>query len=159
MKSGKTKETVTMTNSMISGFDSSSTGAKTLTVTYEGKTATFAITVKDDLAGMSIYTLPDKVDYLYGEAMNLKGGSIQVTTASGTPKVIPMNASMISGFTTKKLGKVLVTVTYQGLKAEFYINVEDYEKQMTLVKPKKTTYEYGQYQIIKIYMYIKEKKN
>ena len=50
-KSDDTEETVDATADMVSGFDSSAAGTKTLTVTYEGFTATYEIEVVDNSGG------------------------------------------------------------------------------------------------------------
>ena len=42
-----TEENVTITSDMLSGFDTQTPGEKQVTVTYEGKSATFTITVKE----------------------------------------------------------------------------------------------------------------
>ena len=141
--SGAVSATVAMDASMISGFDTSTTGAKSITVTYAGKTATFGITVSDPLAAMSIENLP-KVDYLFGEGMDLTGGSISVTRESGAIESIPMDPSMITGFNTNTVGQVQVFVNYEGAQDSFLINVTDYESGATLVAPNKKNYEYGQ---------------
>ncbi|MBQ9383355.1 MAG: bacterial Ig-like domain-containing protein, partial [Ruminiclostridium sp.] len=44
---GKEAETIDITAAMCTGFDSTTEGTKTVTVTYEGKTATFEVTVKN----------------------------------------------------------------------------------------------------------------
>ncbi len=44
---GKEAETIDLTAEMCTGFDSTTAGTKTITVTYEGKTATFEVTVKE----------------------------------------------------------------------------------------------------------------
>ncbi|MDR2702430.1 MAG: bacterial Ig-like domain-containing protein [Spirochaetaceae bacterium] len=44
--SDSTTETVSVNAANVSGFDSSTAGSKTLTVTYQGKTATFTVTVQ-----------------------------------------------------------------------------------------------------------------
>ncbi len=43
-------ETVVTENATLSGFDSSTAGTKTVTVTYEGKSATFEVTIKEPAA-------------------------------------------------------------------------------------------------------------
>ena len=43
--SDSSTQDVNVTTAMCSGFDSSTTGSKTVTVTYEGKTTTFTVTV------------------------------------------------------------------------------------------------------------------
>ena len=44
--SDQSKQTVLVTENMVSGFDSSTAGSKTLTITYEGKKTTYVIEVK-----------------------------------------------------------------------------------------------------------------
>jgi len=144
MASGAIRETVPMSENMITGFDTTKVGAKNLVVTYAGKTANFGINVVDPLAKVKIHALPIKTNYKYGEKMDLTGGSIEAIRNSGAKEIIPMEESMISGFTTNKLGQILVNVNYQGMKDSFYINVEDYEKETKLVPPTKKDYEYGE---------------
>ena len=45
--SDETEESVDLTAAMLTGFDTSTAGTKTVTVTYEGKTTTYTITVKE----------------------------------------------------------------------------------------------------------------
>ena len=69
MASGAATSPVAMTSAMITGFDTTSEGAKPITVTYQGFSKTFGITVVDGLSGMIIKTLPNKVTYRYGESL------------------------------------------------------------------------------------------
>lgn len=144
MASGIKLTPIDMTIDMISGFNTSTVGAKTITVTYEGKTATFSITVVDELSSVRIKTLPDKLEYLYGEDLDLTGGTLIVTRESGATEIIPMDKSMVSGYNPHKLGKQTITVTYEGVTNEFVVEVKDYVSKLIITPPDKTRYEYGE---------------
>ena len=146
MASGLATSPVAMTDSQvtITGFDTTIIGAKTITVKYKGFTKTFSITVVDPTSSMVIQTLPDKLDYKYGEELDLTGGTIQITKTSGSTQVLNITKQMISGYNPKKLGSQVITVTYDGKTAEFSVNVEDYVKQLNIKKPTKLEYEYGE---------------
>ena len=146
MASGLATSPVAMTDSQvtITGFDTTTVGAKTITVKYKGFTKTFSITVVDPTSSMVIKTLPDKLDYKYGEELDLTGGTIQITKTSGSTQILKITKQMISGYNPKKLGSQVITVTYDGKTAEFSVNVEDYVKQLNIKKPTKLEYEYGE---------------
>ena len=146
MASGLATSPVAMTDSQvtITGFDTTTIGAKTITVKYKGFTKTFSITVVDPTSSMVIKTLPDKLDYKYGEELDLTGGTIQITKTSGSTQILNITKQMISGYNPKKLGSQVITVAYDGKTAEFSVNVEDYVKQLNIKKPTKLEYEYGE---------------
>ncbi len=144
MASGTATSPVAMTQAMIKGFDSSTEGAKLISVTYGGITKTFGITVVDKLSDVIIKTMPDKLDYLYGESFDVKGATLEVTKESGSKSTIKVTEDMISGYNAKKLGEQKLTITYEGFENEFYVNVEDYVSKLKVEKPTKTEYEYGQ---------------
>ena len=144
MASGAKGKTVDMKESMISGFSSSTEGARTLTVTYNGHKDKYGITVVDELSDMIITKLPNKTDYLYGESLDPTGGEILITKESGATKTIKMTSSMISGYNPKKLGEQKLKVTYGDKTQEFIVTVSDYAKKINITKPNKTDYEYGE---------------
>ena len=136
---------VAMTSAMITGFDSTSIGAKTLTVSYQGYTKTFGITVQDLTNSMVIKTLPNKVKYLYGQKLDLTGGTIEITKESGETEIISITSSMVTGYNSNKLGTQTLTVTYDGLSQTFPVTVEDYElNSLFITPPTKRNYEYGE---------------
>ena len=147
MASGATTSAIAMANAdvIITGFDSSKEGAKTIKVTYKGFTKTFGITVMDNLSGMIIKTLPDKLDYRYGESLDLTGGTIEVEKESGLKEVLDMKNSMITGYNPKTLGDQTLTVTYKGFTQQFIVKVEDYVSGLKIKEPSKLDYEYGEY--------------
>ena len=136
---------VAMTNSevQIEGFDTSTEGAKTIKVTYKGHTKTFGITVIDQTSSMTIKTLPNKLEYKYGEQLDLTGGTIEFKQGNET-KILNITKDMVTGYNSKKIGNQTLTVTYEGLTQEFIVNVKDYITKLKLEKPEKTDYEYGE---------------
>ncbi len=144
MDSGIDGETITINPDMISGFDTSTVGSKVITVTYLGFTKTFSITVSDPIIGIEIQS-PIKVNYLYGENLDLAGGTIIVKNESGeTIGPLSITTEMISEFEPTVLGIQTITVTYLGYSNTFNVNVIDWDKELVIIQNPKTLYEYGE---------------
>lgn len=101
-------ETIT-TGFEVSGFDSSSVGEKTITVTYKTHTATFKVTVYD-LSGIRITSFPSKVYYKIGETFDPSGLTVAEVRQDGTEKEI--TDYDISGFDSSTTGSKTITVSY-----------------------------------------------
>ena len=141
-------ETKEITKDMVTGFDSTKENTKlTLTVSYieNGitKTTTYDVSVKDIVTGIGIKTNPNKTQYKYGEELDLTGATISVVKGSGTIE-IPVTEDMVSGYDKEKLGEQTIKVTYGGEEATFKVTVKDYVKDIILVNPDKTEYQYGE---------------
>lgn len=93
----------------VSGFNSSSVGEKTITVTYKTHTATFKVTVYD-LSGIRITSYPSKVYYKIGESFDPSGLTIAEVRQDGTEKEI--TDYDISGFDSSTAGSKTITVSY-----------------------------------------------
>lgn len=104
MASGAKVTGVAVTPSMVSSLDTTTEGAKTLTVTYtkDGKTFNkqFVVVVQDQLSGITVKDFPND-EYLYGEALNLTGATLEVELESGEKSIVPITSSMVSGYTVK----------------------------------------------------------
>lgn len=103
-----TSETIT-SGFELSGFDSSSVGEKTITVTYKTHTATFKVTVYD-LSGIRITSFPSKVYYKIGESFDPSGLTVAEVRQDGTEKEI--TDYDISGFDSSTAGSKTITVSY-----------------------------------------------
>ena len=137
-----------ITKDMVTGFDSTKENTKlTLTVSYieNGitKTTTYDVSVKDSVESISIKANPDKTEYNYGEDLDLTGATISVVKGSGTIE-IPVTEDMVIGYDKDKLGEQTIKVTYGGEEATFKVTVKDYVKDIILVNPDKTEYQYGE---------------
>ena len=131
--SGKLGNKYELTNSMISGFDSTTPGTKQITVTFNNKTYKYNVTVKDKTLGISIKTLPNKLEYKKGENIDLTGATLNVVKESGTT-TIKITANMVSGYDKNKTGMQVITVTYEGFTAQFSVLVKE-EVQTNPEKP------------------------
>lgn len=93
----------------VSGFDSSSVGEKTITVTYRTHTATFKVTVYD-LSGIRITSFPSKIYYKIGETFDPSGLTVAEVRQDGTEKEI--TGYDISHFDSSTAGSKTITVSY-----------------------------------------------
>ena len=152
-----------------SGFDSTTPGTQTVTVTYEGKKAEITVTIRNKVSDMYIEKLTSQISsdgkivdktIKYGTDLSKNGGSIIVKDAVNPEgKEVPMTDPSVSfeGYNPNQVGTQTVTVRYtyeeitdEGEKviksktATFNVEVEDYVKEIKVTPPTKTTYEYGE---------------
>lgn len=145
MASGTVSTPEAMTPAMVSGFDSTTEGVKTITVTYAGKTSTFGVTVSDESTGWIVATPPDKLVYRYGESLDLTGATIEITKQSGATETVAITSGMVTGYNPNRLGNQTLRVTYEGETKELaLVTVEDYIKKLNVKAPTKTKYHYGE---------------
>lgn len=133
----------------VSGFDSSAVAAsQTITLTYEGQTATFDIAVAEELPEVTLesirVTAPDKTEYATGEELDTAGMKVTAYYSDGTSKEIALEDVTITGFDSSKesLGQT-VTVAYEGKEDTFTVNVTGepvlHKHTMVKVPAKKAT--------------------
>ena len=118
--------TIDMKFCKASGFSSASTGTKTVTLTFDGKTTTFSVTVKDNtpiISGISMYTLPTKTTFYTGDTVDVSGGVIKVSYSNGTSTYVNITSSMINTVSTAIAGTKTVTVSYEGFTTTYSITV------------------------------------
>ncbi len=116
---------IAMENDMISGFDNTRIGVQTLTVTYEGQTATFDVTVvSKSLTGIAVTTAPYKTSYLEGkDNLSVEGGRVTLYYNNDTYEVIDLTVDMVTGFNNTKVGQQTLTVTYNGETTFFNVEI------------------------------------
>ncbi|MBR5562563.1 MAG: bacterial Ig-like domain-containing protein [Clostridia bacterium] len=142
----------------ITGFDSSSAGKKTVTITYTENgvtcTSTFDVTVSEpapavELASIAYVTLPSKTTYKVGEGFNYNGLTVSAKYSDGSTKLI--NNYTLSGFDSSTAGVKTVTVSYteNGITKTCTFSVTVLaEKKLIAISiasmPSKTTYQIGE---------------
>lgn len=98
-----------------------------VTISYEGKTVTQAITVVEkSITGISINKKPNKLTYILNEEnLDLTGGSIKVTYNDGTSETISMTSEdvKVTGFSNTSLGKIKLTITYMEKQTELEVEI------------------------------------
>ena len=111
---------VIVTDYAISGYDSTP-GIKTITVTYDGKSATFEVTVKaKSLTEIKVTKEPTKLGYLEGNEFDPTGMEVTAYYDNGASEVIAGYA--ISGYDSTP-GVKRLTVTYGGKTAALEVTV------------------------------------
>lgn len=136
---------LTITTDMVSGYSKTTLGEQTVTITSDGFTATFKVTVADYNTSIAMKANPTKVSYKYGEALDVTGGKIEVTTASGAKTEVVLTADMVTEYENNVLGEQTLTVTYQGLTTAFDVTVVDYISSVTLkTAPTKVSFANGE---------------
>ena len=120
---------VDVTPAMVTGFDNTQAGEQTLTVTYEGETATFEVTVEEDqpqpptLESIAVTANPAKMIYQAGEELNLDGLVVTATYSDDSTAPVDVTPAMVTGFDNAKVGKQTLTVTYEEKTATFEVTV------------------------------------
>lgn len=115
----------------VSDLDSTETGEKTITITYQDFTATFTVEVVADASGIRISHYPIKIYYKIGESFDSTGLVVVVVRQDGTEKEI--TDYTVSGFDSSKAGVKTITVSYQteigGI--ETFIGYDEFEIKVT----------------------------
>lgn len=135
-----------------------------VTIKYDGKTTTQRITVEEKaITEISINTKPTKTKYIQNkETLDLTGGSINVGYNDGTTEKIDLKSEQIkvSGFDNTKLGKNIITVTYENKTTTFDVEIVSEEKPEPKPEenPKNSNLEKANINIsdIKIYLFPNE---
>ena len=136
----------------VSGFDSSTAGEKTITVTYQDKTTAFTVNVKEAAPVVTLESItvtgPTKTEYKIGDELDLAG--LVVTAHYSTGDEATVTGYEVSGFDSSTAGEKTITVTYQGKTAAFKVTVKETEKpvvtleSITVSGPTKTEYKIGE---------------
>ena len=140
---GKT-ETVT-TGFTCSALDSSTAGQKTITVTYQGLTTTFTVTVVAvNLVSVAVKTMPNKTSYFTGESFDQTGLTLTATYNNGKTETISSGISC-TGFSSATAGTKTITASYGGKSTTFTVEVKAIVPVSISVKkaPNKTEYFVG----------------
>lgn len=113
----------TITDYELSGFDSSSAGAKTIIVTASGKTTTFEITVSEAaITAISVTTMPTKVNYHIGKEFDPTGIVVTATASEGNTIDVTKDCTY-SGFDSSSPKTNTITVTYGILTTTFDVTI------------------------------------
>lgn len=123
------KSTKTVTGYTTTGFSSTKAGTVTITVTFEKKTASFTVNVKDKpvvtptLSSITVKTAPAKTVYTVGEKYDGTGLVVTAKYSDNSNKVI--TGYSVSGFNSSKAGTNIVTVSYEGKVATFQLIIKE----------------------------------
>lgn len=105
-------------------------GSHTITVSYGGKTCTFAVSVVKEVSAVSLAVskLPDKTVYTIGDTLDTAGLTLKLTDSSGKTQKISSEFRC----TPTKLetaGRQEIVVSYGELECRFSVTVEETEAE------------------------------
>ena len=119
------REQVTVTAEMMSGFDTSVAGVKTVIVEYGGKVAEFVISVSDLYVSSMAIAEDSVTDYVKGSAYADGDASVVLMYTDGSTETKDVTADMLTGFDTSEAGDVTVSVAFGKLTATYEISVRE----------------------------------
>ena len=106
-------------------------GQTSVTIKYDEKTTSQEITVEEkSITQITISKMPSKTQYIQNkEELELAGGIIKVEYNDGTNEKIELTDEQVkvSGFDNSKIGKNMVTVTYQQKNTSFEVEIIEEE--------------------------------
>lgn len=140
--SDNSTKTVPVNSNWCIGFDSSSAGTCTVTVSHPmgGNSVTFKVTIAA-LKGIKISAVPKKTEYYVGEAEDRAGLVVTQIFTDGSTDTLP-DGYTVSGFETATAGNKRITVSFGGFSATYQISVKERTVSKITVKNAPTRTEY-----------------
>ena len=130
---------------IVNGFNKEQAGEQEVTVTYQGETYTFSVTVNNPTL-TSITVSGNKDTYNWGEDLN-----IDVIAHYSNNTTEQVDNYTVEGFNPKTPGQQTVVVTYQGETYTFTVTVKDPALVNITVTNNKDSYEWGENLDITVY--------
>lgn len=113
----------TVTEYTVSGYDPNKVGKQAITVSYNGFTTTFEVTVKaKTLTSIVIASYPNKLEYFCGESFDSTGLSLKLSYDNGT-EARTDSGFKISGYNKNNAGTQKVKVSYGGMSKTIQVVV------------------------------------
>ncbi|GHV88016.1 hypothetical protein AGMMS50267_03760 [Spirochaetia bacterium] len=110
----------------LSGYDKDKYGNQTVTVSFEGKTANFTVSVMRMVA-LSLTKPANKTRYFTGNSIDLSGLALTGTFMDGENPVqlpVAVKSENVSGFDSSYVGRQKVTITVAGNSVSYDVTVE-----------------------------------
>lgn len=126
-----TKENMTITTNMLSGYNMAQVGNQTVTVKVNAnsdKVVTYPITVEaKKVNSIRVNPLPNKLDYKIDldTEFTTSGGVVNVNYNNGKTETTPLTTEMCTKPDLTTLGEKIIEVNYLGHKDAFKIRVND----------------------------------
>ena len=134
---GTTKE-IALTIDLVTGFDTSEAGTKTLTVTYNDLSVTYSYEVEEVLELLNVSLYEFQYHYVVGD--NYVPGLLALEYASKT-EYIDVTSDMVTGFTTENVGQKNLVITYKDYVINLSIYVQSAAIDDIVITPSEVTKE------------------
>lgn len=119
-----TTASISASNCEVSGYDPNKIGTQTLTVTYNGKTATFKVEVRaKQLTSIQIVDYPDTLEYFCGEEFDSTGLKVRLYYDNDTSEVVDHRYVEVKGYDKTIAGTQTLTVVYKQMTQTFPVTV------------------------------------
>lgn len=107
----------------------------------------FVSVVDNELIGIELVSLPDKVDYIERkDTLDVTGAAIAKCYSNGSKEVIPITLNMTNGFDNRFIGRCKVYVLYERFRESFDVNI--LKKEISSIEitriPNKSIYSEGE---------------
>ena len=118
-------EFITPTADMLSGYNMNTLGSQTVTVTVNGVSDSFEITVveRPAVTSLELVSGPDRTTFTIATSFDFTGAVVKATYADGSTEIVPVTMDMTSGGNIRKLGTQTITVTYREQTTTFTVTV------------------------------------
>lgn len=111
MASGAKGEDNPITLDMVTGYEPETLGEQTLTVTYEELEKEIIVTVDNYITGIEIVDIPEMLDYIEGETIELAGMVVKAIQANNQKVDIDL-ADITLDIEVASFGDTIITVRY-----------------------------------------------
>jgi hypothetical protein len=120
---GAGEKPVRITQDNLSSFDRYRAGKQDVLITYLGKTASFPVTYLA-MQSLALTSQPLKLEYAYGEELDLTGLNVQGTRQGATTiEMVDVSRMKVSGYDPFKAGSQLATLSLGGKTTNFRVTV------------------------------------
>lgn len=122
-------------------------GSQWIEVEYAGLYTGFYVNVIGDaeLSDVEIYQLPDKLEYMLGDTLDMTGLKIRITYSDGK-SLVTSNGFTCTPATLKTAGTQTIRLSYEGITISFDVHVTDPDRPTRILAeklPDKTEYTVG----------------
>ncbi len=143
-----TSEAIAVTRNMVSGFDSTTAGTKTLTVRYRGQSLEYQVDVieEPEISSVEEAGTPEQTEFVKNTEPDYTGWKLQVNYVDDTSRLIEVTPNMVSGVDNTSAGTYTAVCTYKDYTFEHDVIIVPL--QVTGIRitrlPARTTYIKGE---------------
>ena len=141
-------EYIDVTENMTSGYDMTSTGTQTVTVTFRNETVVFDIIVKErpEILNIELLSKPNITTFIKGTKFDFTGAVVRINYSNDTSENIELTTKNVTGYDIDTIGDQTISYIVGGFSVSFNVKVipVEIEKIEVLSIPNKTEYYDGE---------------
>ena len=129
---------IQVTNYTVEGFNNRQTGTQTITVTYEDKSFSLDVFIREPVF-VGITAFSNKESYEYGDDLDIV---VSAQYSDGSSEQV--ENYQVSGYNAQNPGNQTLNITYEGSSCELRVKVNDPIVVSLSIEGNKESYEYGE---------------